>query len=147
MSHYLTSCRHIYNSSVFNTFNFHYKIWWQTVKIFKSGRCEWRLWVVDFCMMPFSMSGTVWCFVMYNGDKVLGHVDGVSPVHFVACSVQDFIWGVHFGWTVVWVLSPDRRSQQPKTCDCWQTHWWRCNVRGWGECGCAWSLHSPYTRG
>jgi hypothetical protein len=56
--------------------------------------------------------------VMYNADKVLGHVDCVSSVHFLACDVQDFIWGVHFGWMVVWVLSPDRHRPQPKTCNC-----------------------------
>ena len=57
--------------------------------------------------------------VMYYGDKVLGHLGGVSPIHFVACSLQEFIWGVHFGWVAVWVLSPDRCSRQPRTCDCW----------------------------
>jgi len=66
----------------------------------------------------------VWYFVvfshlvMYYGDRVLGHLGSVSPVHFMTCGIQDFIWGVHFGWMAVWVLSPDRHSYQPKTCDC-----------------------------
>jgi hypothetical protein len=56
--------------------------------------------------------------LMYYGDKALGHLCSLSPVQFVACSIQDFIWGAHFGWMAVWVWSPNRRSRQPKTYYC-----------------------------
>jgi hypothetical protein len=48
---------------------------------------EWQMLVMTmgsfFCMMPYSISGTMWCFsysVMYYGEKVLGYLGSVHIV-------------------------------------------------------------------
>ena len=51
-----------------------------------------------------------------------------------------------------WVLSPDCRSRKHETSDCWQTHWWRHNTRGWGvkalpRLYIIYLRHSPYNWG
>jgi len=118
-SHFLQ--RYLQFQGFFNTFKFSYEIWWQIVKIFR----KWQMWVTAMgSWFLYDALFNVWyCvvfsyLVMYYGDRVLGHLGSISPVHFMVCSIQDFIWGVNFGWMAVWVLSPDRRNYQPKTCDC-----------------------------